>query len=182
MIVLSCKNIHKSYGIDVILENITFSINEGERIGIIGPNGAGKSTLFKILTNRLEHDLGDLFIDKNKQLGYLAQHLDLETSNTIFEELCSVFTELISIENKLKVLEEKMNEPYDPLKEDYHAKIIKDYTTYTEAYNTKGGYSYKGEISKVLKGLGFSDEDSQKPISILSGGQKNKSSFMQTPS
>lgn len=174
MIVLSCKDIHKSYGIDVILENVTFSINEGERIGIIGPNGAGKSTLFKILTNRLEYDSGDLFIDKNKQLGYLSQHLGLETSNTIFEELSSVFSELISIENKLKILEQKMSEPYDPQKEEYHAKIIKDYTNYTEAYNTNGGYSYKGEISKVLKGLGFSDEDSKKPISILSGGQKTR--------
>lgn len=171
---MSCKNLQKSYGIDVILEDVTFSINEGERIGLIGPNGAGKSTLFRILTGQLEHDNGDLFIDKNKKLGYLAQHLDLDSSNTIFEELTSVFNELISIENKIKELEIKMDEPYDPAKEDYHNKIIKDYTTYTELYNTKGGYSYKGEIGKVLKGLGFSEEDSKKSINILSGGQKTR--------
>ena len=80
MIVLSCKDIQKSYGIDVILENITFNINEGEKVGLIGPNGAGKSTLFKIITRQLEYDKGDLFIDKNKTIGYLAQHLSLDSS------------------------------------------------------------------------------------------------------
>lgn len=174
MITISCKNLQKAYGIDIILEDITFTINEGEKIGLIGPNGAGKSTLFKILTGGLEHDSGDLFIDRNKKLGYLSQHLDLDSSNTIFQELNLVFTELTSLENKIKELEIKLSEPYDAAKEEYHNKIIKDYTTYTEVYNSKGGYSYKGEINKVMKGLGFSDEDSEKPINILSGGQKTR--------
>lgn len=174
MIVLSCKDIEKSYGIDIILKNVTFNINDGEKVGLIGPNGAGKSTLFKIITHQLEHDNGDLYIDKNKSIGYLAQHLSLNSTNTIYEELITVFQDLVDLENKLAKLEKLMNEPYDPNNEDYHNKIIKDYTTCTELYTNRGGYTYKAEISRVLKGLGFTEEDYSKPIDILSGGQKTR--------
>lgn len=174
MIVLSCKDIHKSFGIDVILENITFNISEGEKVGLIGPNGAGKSTLFKIITGQLDSDSGELFIEKNKTLGYLAQHLSLNFSNTIYDELLTVFDDLISLENKLERLEILMNEPYDSEKEEYHNKIIKDYTTSSELYQNRGGYTYKAEISRVLKGIGFSEQDYDKPIELLSGGQKTR--------
>lgn len=174
MIVLSCNNIHKSFGIDVILKNISFNINEGEKVGLIGANGAGKSTLFKILTSQMEHDGGELFIDKSKKVGYLSQNLALESDNTIYDELLLVFENLLNMERKLSILEEKMNEPYDASKEDYHNKIIKDYTTLTELYTNNGGYTYKGEISRVLKGLGFTEADFDKSINILSGGQKTR--------
>jgi ATP-binding cassette, subfamily F, member 3 len=174
MIVLSCKDIHKSFGIDIILKNITFNINDGEKIGLIGANGAGKSTLFKILTSQTEQDSGELFIDRSKKLGYLSQSLALDSENSIYTEVLTVFNSLLSMEEKLKVLEEKMNEPYDSSKEDYHNKIIKEYTTLSEVYTNNGGYTYKGEISRILKGLGFSEEDYGKSISILSGGQKTR--------
>ncbi|WPC41492.1 ribosomal protection-like ABC-F family protein [Clostridium sp. JS66] len=174
MVVLSCKDIHKSYGIDVILENVTFNINESEKVGLIGPNGAGKSTLFKIITNQLEQDSGELFIDKNKTIGYLAQHLSLDSNNTIQEEMFTVFKDLLALENKLQKLENLMNDPYDPEKEEYHNKIIKDYTMCSELYTNRGGYTYKGEVSRVLKGLGFLEDDFSKPINILSGGQKTR--------
>ena len=174
MIVLSCKNISKSYGIDEILKNVTLSINEGDRVGIIGANGEGKSTLFKILSKQLSFDDGEIFIDKNKTLGYLAQHLDLDTKNTIYNEMLLVFSDLIRLEEKLLDLENKMNEPYDESKADYHNKIINDYNTSQELYSHRGGYTYKGEINKVLKGLGFSEEDFDKEISKLSGGQKTR--------
>jgi ATP-binding cassette subfamily F protein 3 len=174
MIVLSCKNISKYFGIDMILKDITFNVNEGEKIGLIGANGAGKSTLFKILTNQMEYDSGELFIDKSKELGYLSQNLSLDSNNTIYTELLSVFKSLIDMEERLLNLEEKMKEPYDASKEDYHNKIIRDYTTLTEVYENRGGYTYKGEISRVLKGLGFTEIDFDKSISILSGGQKTR--------
>jgi len=174
MIVLSCKDIHKSYGIDVILNKITLSINEGEKIGFIGANGAGKSTLFKILTSQLDHDNGELFIDKNKKIGYLSQDLSLDSNNTIYEETLIVFDNLISLEKSLKDLESKMSEPYDASKEEYHNRIIKEYTLSSELYNNRGGYTYKAEISRILKGLGFMEEDYNKPINILSGGQKTR--------
>lgn len=174
MIVLSTKNIKKSYGVDNILKNVSFNINDGEKVGLIGANGTGKSTLFKILTHQIEHDSGELFIEKGKVLGYLSQNLSLDASNTIYEELSSVFQDLLNIENKLKKLEQILNETYDSKKEDYHNKIIKDYTTLTELYNNKGGYTYKGEINRVLMGLGFTENDSSKHIHILSGGQKSR--------
>lgn len=174
MIVLGCKDIRKGYGIDIILNKVTFNISESEHIGLVGPNGAGKSTLFKIITKELEPDEGSIFIDKNKKIGYLSQHLSLESDNSIYDEILSVFKDMLDLEDKLTKLEEEMNKPYDPSNEEYHNKIIRDYTTTYEIYNNKGGYTYKGEINKVLKGLGFLEEDYSKPISILSGGQKTR--------
>ncbi|KEH98526.1 ABC-F family ATP-binding cassette domain-containing protein [Clostridium massiliodielmoense] len=174
MIVLSCKNLKKSYGIDEILKDITFNIDEGERVGLVGANGAGKSTLFKILTRTLDYDSGNLFLDKNKKIGYLSQHLSLDSENTIYDESLLVFKDLIDMENKLSFLEQEMNKPYDPLNADYHNKVIKDYTSLSELYNNRGGYLYKAEIGKVLKGLGFTEEHYDKPINILSGGQKTR--------
>ncbi|CAI3650100.1 ABC-F family ATP-binding cassette domain-containing protein [Clostridium neonatale] len=174
MIVLSCKGISKSYGITEVLKDITFSINEGDKVGIIGANGEGKSTLFKILTRELSQDDGEVFIDKNKSLGYLSQHLDLESCNSIYDEMLLVFEDLQRLEKKIQDLEEKMNEPYDESKADYHEKIIKDYGTAQDLYENRGGYTYKGEISRVVKGLGFTEDDFSKEIHTLSGGQKTR--------
>ncbi|ACO83745.1 ABC-F family ATP-binding cassette domain-containing protein [Clostridium botulinum] len=174
MVVLSCKNISKAYGVDLILDNLTFNINENDKVGLIGANGAGKSTLFKILTSSLEQDSGDIFIDKSKSLGYLAQHLSLDSNNTIYEEVLDVFHDLIKMEEKLNKLEKLMNEPYDKNNKEYHDKVIKDYTTYTDLYINRGGYTYKGEIHRVLRGLSFEEEDFNKQINILSGGQKTR--------
>ena len=174
MIVLSCKDIGKSYGIRDVLKNVTFSINEGDKVGIIGGNGEGKSTLFKIICKELSQDSGEIFIDRNRTLGYLSQNLALNNEKNIYEETLSVFEELINIENRLSSLEVKMNEPYDESKADYHEKLIKDYTTLQDLYSHKGGYIYKGEISRVLKGLGFVENDFYKSINTLSGGQKTR--------
>ncbi|ATD54572.1 ribosomal protection-like ABC-F family protein [Clostridium chauvoei] len=177
MIVLSCKDICISYGIRDVLKNITFSINEGDKVGIIGGNGEGKSTLFKIISKELTQDDGEVFVDKNKTIGYLTQHVDLNLDGTIYEEMLSVFQELRNIECKLKKIEESLNEPYDPSNAAYHDKLIKDYTTLQDLYNHRGGYTYKGEVSRVLKGLGFLEEDFDKQINTLSGGQKTRVSL-----
>ncbi|NMF03829.1 ABC-F family ATP-binding cassette domain-containing protein [Clostridium beijerinckii] len=174
MIVLSCKNICKSYGINTILKDVTFSINEGDKVGIIGSNGEGKTTLFKILSKEITQDDGEVFIDKNKSLGYLAQHLALDSCNTIYDEMLIVFEDLQRLERKITELEAKMNEPYDENNASYHEKIIKDYGTAQDLYQNRGGYTYKGEISRVLKGLGFTEDDFDKLISTLSGGQKTR--------
>ncbi|WP_244834756.1 ribosomal protection-like ABC-F family protein [Clostridium sp. BJN0001] len=174
MIVLSCKDISKSYGIDTILEDITFSINEGDKVGIIGANGEGKTTLFKIISKKISQDGGEVFIDRNKTLGYLSQHLNLDSENCIYDEMFLVFDDLIRIEKKISDLEVKMNEPYNEENAAFHEKVIKDYGTYQDLYQNRGGYTYKGEISRVLKGLGFSEEDFEKSIQTLSGGQKTR--------
>lgn len=174
MIVLSCKNICKSYGINTILKDITFSINEGDKVGIIGSNGEGKTTLFKILSKELTQDDGEVFVDKNKSLGYLSQNLALESCNTIYDEMLLVFEDLQKLESKIAELELKMNEPYDEKNALYHDKIIKDYGIAQDLYENRGGYTYKGEISRVIKGLGFTEDDFSKLISTLSGGQKTR--------
>ncbi|MGL4773812.1 MAG: ABC-F family ATP-binding cassette domain-containing protein [Clostridium sp.] len=174
MIVLSCKEIGLSFGIKEVLKDVTFSINEGDKIGIIGSNGEGKSTLFKIISKELSQDSGELFIDKNKTLGYLSQHSELDVELSIYDEMLKVFSELISMEKKLRELEVKMGEPYDEKNAAYHEKIIKDYSTYQDLYGNRGGYTYKGEISRVLKGLGFLEEDFNRIIGKLSGGQKTR--------
>lgn len=177
MIVLSCKDISKSYGIRDVLKDITFSINEGDKVGIIGGNGEGKSTLFKIISKELSQDSGEIFIDKNRTIGYLTQHVDLDLNNTIYDEMNLVFKDLRNIEDRLHSLEIKMAEPYNDDNAAYHEKIIKDYTTLQDLYSHKGGYTYKGEISRVLKGLGFLEEDFDKIINTLSGGQKTRVSL-----
>ena len=106
MIILSCRHLTKSFGIDEILRDVTFNINEGDKVGLIGPNGEGKSTLFKILTKQLDYDSGELFLDKNKTLGYLSQNLSLDSENTIYDEMLSVFSSLTELEDKIKTLEE----------------------------------------------------------------------------
>lgn len=174
MIILSCRHLTKSFGIDEILRDVTFNINEGDKVGLIGPNGEGKSTLFKILTKQLDYDSGELFLDKNKTLGYLSQNLSLDSENTIYDEMLSVFSSLTELEDKIKTLEEKLNEPYDDSKEEYHNKLIKDYTLSQELYENRGGYTFRGEISRVLKGLGFLEEDFNNQIINLSGGQKTR--------
>lgn len=174
MIILSCKDICKSYGIRDVLKDITFSINDGDKVGIIGANGEGKSTLFKIITKEISQDSGEIFIDKNKTLGYLSQNLALDSDKNIYEEALSVFHELLNTEERLSSLEIKMNEPYDENNAAYHDKLIKDYTTLQDIYSHKGGYVYKGEISRVLKGLGFTEDDFYKSINTLSGGQKTR--------
>ena len=177
MIVLGCKNIEKSFGIDVILKNITFNINDGDKIGLIGANGEGKSTLFKILTKELSYDNGELFIDKSKTIGYLTQHSSLESDKTIYSEMLEVFHDLISLEEKLQNLELKLGEPYDSSKEEYHQKLINNYTLSQELYENRGGYTFRGEISRILKGLGFEEKDFDKEIRYLSGGQKTRVSL-----
>ncbi|MDB2043500.1 ABC-F family ATP-binding cassette domain-containing protein, partial [Clostridium perfringens] len=174
MIILSCRHLTKSFGIDEILRDVTFNINEGDKVGLIGPNGEGKSTLFKILTKQLDYDSGELFLDKNKTLGYLSQNLSLDSENTIYDEMLSVFSSLTELEDKIKTLEEKLNEPYDASNKEYHNKLIKDYTLSQELYENRGGYTFRGEISRVLKGLGFLEEDFNNQIINLSGGQKTR--------
>ncbi|MDU7886553.1 MAG: ABC-F family ATP-binding cassette domain-containing protein, partial [Clostridium perfringens] len=174
MIILSCRHLTKSFGIDEILRDVTFNINEGDKVGLIGPNGEGKSTLFKILTKQLDYDSGELFLDKNKTLGYLSQNLSLDSENTIYDEMLSVFSSLTELEDKIKTLEEKLNEPYDASNAEYHNKLIKDYTLSQELYENRGGYTFRGEISRVLKGLGFLEEDFNNQIINLSGGQKTR--------
>lgn len=174
MIVLSTKDIKLSYGIDVILKSVSFSIQEGDKVALIGANGAGKSSLFKILTKEITEYEGEVFLDRQKSLGYLSQNINLDTEKTIHEEALSVFQHLMDMEDRMLYLEEEMKKPYEEAQHEAHEAAITDYVHLQEKYDMMGGRTYKGEVHKVLRGLGFEEEEFTKRVSILSGGQKTR--------
>ena len=174
MIVLSCNNLNKSFGIDTILENVSFTINEGDKVGIIGVNGTGKTTLFKILSGIYGYDSGDIYLGKGVEIGYLEQNTNFHSEGTIFEEVLEVFKDLIEMETYLRDLEVKIaNESSNPNSKELE-KIMNEYSNKLEKFSELNGYGYKSEAKGVLKGLGFSDEDMDKKINILSGGEKTR--------
>ncbi len=174
MIVLSTRDIKLSYGIDVILKSVSFSIQEGDKVALIGANGAGKSSLFKILTKEISGYEGEVFLDRQKSLGYLSQNINLDTEKTIHEEALSVFQHLMDMEDRMLYLEEEMKKPYEEAQHEAHEAAITDYVHLQEKYDMMGGRTYKGEVHKVLRGLGFEEEEFTKRVSILSGGQKTR--------
>lgn len=174
MIVLSCNNLYKSFGIDSILENICFTVNEGDKIGIIGINGTGKTTLMKIISGEYGYDNGDIYTSKDCEIGYLQQNTNFLSNNTILEEVLEVFKPLIDMENYLRELEHKIAEEGSKSNSNILEKLMNDYSHTLEDFSSKNGYGYKSEAKGVLKGLGFKDEDMDKPINILSGGEKTR--------
>ncbi|MEW9078760.1 ribosomal protection-like ABC-F family protein [Terrisporobacter glycolicus] len=174
MIVLSCNNLYKSFGIDSILENICFTVNEGNKIGIIGINGTGKTTLMKIISGEYGYDEGDIYTSKDCEIGYLQQNTNFLSNNTILEEVLEVFKPLIDMENYLRELEHRIAEEGSKDNSSILEKLMNDYSHALEDFASKNGYGYKSEAKGVLKGLGFKDEDMDKPINILSGGEKTR--------
>ena len=174
MIVLSCNNLYKSFGIDSILENICFTVNEGDKIGIIGINGTGKTTLMKIISGEYGYDDGDIYTSKDCEIGYLQQNTNFLSNNTILEEVLEVFKPLIDMENYLRELEHKIAKEGSKDNSSILEKLMNDYSHTLEDFASKNGYGYKSEAKGVLKGLGFKDEDMDKPINILSGGEKTR--------
>ena len=174
MIVLSCNNLNKSFGIDSILENVSFTVNEYDKIGIIGINGTGKTTLFKIISGIYGYDSGDIYTSKDCEIGYLEQNTNFHSENTILEEVLEVFKDVIEMEKYLRDLEHKISEESSNTNSTTLEKLMNEYSNKLEAFSDMNGYGYKSEAKGVLKGLGFSDEDMDKPISILSGGEKTR--------
>lgn len=172
MIVLSCNNIYKAYGTNTVLKDINFVINSGEKIGLIGSNGSGKTTLFNILAGETEKDAGDIFIRRNLKIGYLKQHADTTSDKSIYDECLEVFKPLIEMEQRLRKLENCIAEEGSKGESNKLEQLMIEYSNLLEEFNKKDGYGYESEIKGVLKGLGFKNEDMEKKISILSGGQK----------
>ena len=174
MIVLSCNNLNKSFGIDSILENVSFTVNEVDKIGIVGVNGTGKTTLFKVISGIYGYDSGDIYTSKDCEIGYLEQHTNFHSNNTILEEVLEVFKDLIEMENYLRNLEVKIAEESANPNSNKLEKIMDEYSHKLEKFSDMNGYGYKSEAKGVLKGLGFSDDDMNKPIDVLSGGEKTR--------
>ena len=168
--ILSCNNITKTFGTDAILSDCSFHIEEREKAAIVGPNGAGKSTLLKIIMGRLPADDGTVTISKDKTLGFLAQHQNLSSDGTIYDELLSVKKDIIALEEKIRETEQQMKnatgEQLDTL--------LDQYTKMNHQFELENGYAYQSEIVGVLKGLGFTEDDFSLPVNTLSGGQKTR--------
>ena len=171
--ILSCSNIEKAFDGNVILSKCTFIANEHEKLAIVGVNGAGKSTLLKIIMGEIPADNGEVTIAKDATIGYLAQHQDLSSENTIFDELLTVKREILEMERKMRSLELQMKS----LTGDALETAMKSYSNLTHRFEIENGYAYKSEITGVLKGLGFTEEDFKKSVATLSGGQKTRVSL-----
>ncbi|XTR37747.1 ABC-F family ATP-binding cassette domain-containing protein [Paraclostridium tenue] len=174
MIVLSCNNLNKSFGIDTILENISFTVNEGDKVGIIGVNGTGKTTLFKILSGIYGYDSGDIYLGKGVEIGYLEQNTNFQSEKSIYEEVLEVFSDLMEMENYIRNLEIRISEESSNPNSKELDKLMNEYSHKLELFSELNGYGYKSEVKGILKGLGFSDDDMQTPINILSGGEKTR--------
>lgn len=171
--ILSCQNLSKTFVDRPILKQASFQLEEHEKAAIVGVNGAGKTTLLKMIIGQLPADEGLVTFAKDKTFGYLAQQSDLSSSNTIYEELLSVKQDLVTMEQKLRDLEESMKHCEGAQLEE----IMDRYTRMTHDFEVRGGLLYKSELIGVLKGLSFLDEDFDKQISTLSGGQKTRVSL-----
>lgn len=168
--ILSCQNITKSFGDKDVLKKITFHINDHEKAALIGNNGAGKTTLFHIITKELDADAGEISIKKDASIGYLSQHHDYTSTNTVYDELLVVKADVIRMEEQLRQMEDEMKhlteENLDAHMKAYHDKM--------HAFDLAGGYTYKSDIQGILRGLQFKEEDFVKPVSTLSGGERTR--------
>ena len=171
--ILSCQNLSKTFVDRPILKQASFQLEEHEKAAIVGVNGAGKTTLLKMIIGQLPADEGLITFAKDKTFGYLAQQSDLSSSHTIYEELLSVKQDLVSMEQQLRDLEESMKHCEGAQLNE----IMDRYTRMTHDFEVRGGLLYKSELTGVLKGLSFLDEDFDKQISTLSGGQKTRVSL-----
>lgn len=174
MIILSCNNLTKSFGVESILENISFTVNEGDKIGVIGVNGTGKTTLFKVISGIYGYDSGEIYTSKDCEIGYLEQNTNFYSDNTIFTEVLEVFSDLIKMEEDLRKMECEISDKSSEKNSPDLQKLMDNYSHKLELFQNSNGYGYKSEAKGVLKGLGFNDDELEKPIKILSGGEKTR--------
>lgn len=174
MVILTAKEIKKSFGTDTIIENATFMVDENDKIGIIGINGAGKSTLFKIISGEIDKDEGEIHFSKNKTIGYMSQFLDFHSGVTLWEEVLKAFSDIIAMEKRIKDLEIRISNQSQTDDGNSLARLMKTYADLQQKFETAEGFSYESKIKGVLKGLGFSPVDYKKKVSEFSGGQKTR--------
>lgn len=171
--ILSCNHIRKAFGTNQILSEVSFHIEDHEKAAIVGINGAGKSTLLKIIVGELAADSGDVILSRGKTLGYLAQHQDLDSARSIYEELREVKRPVIEMEQQIRTLELQMKDAAG----DELEQMLAAYSRLNHTFELENGYAWQSEITGVLKGLGFEEEEFDKKVSTLSGGQKTRLSL-----
>lgn len=168
--ILSCQNIEKSFNEKSILKDVSFHIEDYDKAAIVGINGAGKTTLLRIIIGELPADSGIVTLAKGRTLGYLAQNQNVNSENTIYDELLSVKADIIALEKQMREMEIAMKTADEAALE----QLMESYARLTQAFELANGYAYKSELTGVLKGLGFAEDEFDKSISTLSGGQKTR--------
>lgn len=171
--VLACHGITKAFGENTIVTDGSFHIEDHEKVALVGPNGAGKSTLLKMIVGELSPDRGDVILTKGKTLGYLAQHQDMSGSATIYEEVRLAKADLIEMERQIRSIEQEL----PAFEGEALSARLETYNRLMAEFERQNGYAYESEITGVLKGLGFTEDDFSKPVSTLSGGQKTRVSL-----
>lgn len=172
MSLLSLSKVNKYFGERCLFENVSFSVEEHDKIGLIGANGTGKTTLFKTILEQDTHDGGEIFLPKSTQIGYLEQHVGINSELTVYDEVLTVYSHLKEMEEKMLEISGNIEAGIGDVSENAQRlhKI-------TEEYKEKDGYVYKNIVRSSLLGLGFIEEDLDKPFSLLSGGQKTRVSL-----
>ena len=171
--ILDCQNISKAFGTNVILDNVSFHLEDKEKMAIVGINGAGKTTLLKIIMQEEEADSGQIVLSKDSTIGYLSQHQDIFYDDTVYGVMEDAMKPVIELQDKIRKLEQDMT----TLTGDELKAALSTYNRYTHEFEYKNGYAYESEITGVLKGLGFSKEDFNRHTDTLSGGQKTRLSL-----
>lgn len=171
--ILSCQNISKSFGTDEILKNVSFHIEANEKAALVGINGAGKSTLLKIIMQKETPDTGEVILAKDATIGYLAQYQDVSGHRTIYEEVLDAKQNIIEMEERLRGMETQMN----TLTGQELETLLDGYHRLSHEFELLGGYTYRSEVTGILKGLGFSESEFDRQMSELSGGQKTRVSL-----
>jgi ATP-binding cassette subfamily F protein 3 len=166
---LNIHNLTVSFQGEDLFSGITFQLRQGDRVGLVGKNGVGKTTLLKIINREQEYDDGQIAMDKELAIGFLKQDIDFVKGRTVLEESYQAFTELLEMEKKIKAINTQLDDRDDYDSESYHQLMV-DLNDIQHQYEIHGGYLYQGETERVLKGLGFEQEDFNKSTEIFSGG------------
>ncbi|MBQ3790386.1 MAG: ABC-F family ATP-binding cassette domain-containing protein, partial [Lachnospiraceae bacterium] len=170
MTIFECHNLTKDFNDVPVFRDVSFRMEEKEKTAVVGINGAGKTTLLKVILGELEPDAGQVVFGRGLRIGYLAQDQNIDSSRSIYEELLSVKQDLIDAEAQLRTLEEKMGE----LTGDELLAAVEEHDRLNELFSRENGFGLKGEVVGVARGLGFTDEELDKNIATLSGGQKTR--------
>ena len=170
MSLIRLEHVTKLYDPDLILDDISVSIEHGDRLGLIGRNGTGKTTLLKIINGLLANFKGKVVSAKGLRIGYLSQEPELARDCTLRQEMLKVFEKRRALEDKMLLLAEEMETEEAP-------NLLATYARIQEQHEQLGGYDYEHEINRILGGLGFSELDFNLPIRVLSGGQKSRATL-----
>ena len=174
MILLQVQQVARYFGADTLFENVSLDVSDNSRIALVGRNGVGKSTLLKMIIGNESPDAGQITKKKGLTIGYLAQNTGLESDKTIYAEMLSVFERLQIMEKNLHEMEAKIEDPGADHSSSAYSQLLNQYDQLLHDFEEQNGYGYEAEVRSVLHGFHFEQEDYDRKISSLSGGQKTR--------